>query len=107
MNRTISRDEIKARLDARAPITLVEALPQKHFDAGHLPGALNIPHDEVRSKAPEMLPDKDAFIVVYCASAACPNSRIATETLHRMGYSNAYEYAEGKQHWLESNYPLE
>lgn len=107
MTKTISREQIKARLDAREPIVLVEALPQKYFDSGHLPGALNIPHDEVRAKAQEMLPDKNAFIVVYCASTECRNSRIAASTLLQLGYVNAHEYVEGKQHWLEANYPVE
>lgn len=107
MPKTISREAIKAKLDARQPITLVEALPPKYFDAEHLPGALNIPHDEIRTKAPEMLPDKDAFIVVYCANTPCQNSKIAANTLQQMGYTNAHEYVEGKQHWLEANYPVE
>ena len=107
MPKTITREAIKAKLDARQPITLVEALPPRYFDAEHLPGALNIPHDEVRAKAPEMLPDKNAFIVVYCANTPCQNSKIAAKTLQQLGYINAYEYIEGKQHWLEANYPIE
>ena len=107
MPKTITREAIKAKLDARQPITLVEALPPRYFDAEHLPGALNIPHDEVRAKAPEMLPDKNAFIVVYCANTPCQNSKIAANTLQQMGYINAYEYVEGKQHWLEANFPIE
>ena len=107
MPKTISREAIKAKLDARQPIILIEALPSRYFDAEHLPGALNIPHDEVRAKAPEMLPDKNAFIVVYCANTPCQNSKIAANTLQQMGYINAYEYVEGKQHWLEANFPIE
>ena len=107
MPKTISREAIKAKLDARQPIILIEALPSRYFDAEHLPGALNIPHDEVRAKAPEMLPDKNAFIIVYCANTPCQNSKIAANTLQQMGYINAYEYVEGKQHWLEANFPIE
>ncbi|WP_428609735.1 rhodanese-like domain-containing protein [Sedimenticola sp.] len=54
-----------------------------------------------------MLPDKDALIVVYCASTECQNSRIATNTLQQMGYINAHEYVEGKRHWLEASFPVE
>jgi rhodanese-related sulfurtransferase len=107
MTQTISREQIKAKLDARESMILVEALPQKYFDAEHLPGAINIPHDEIRARAPVALPDKDALIVVYCASTECRNSRIAADTLRQMGYGNTYEYVEGKRHWLEANYPVE
>ena len=107
MAKTIMREQIKHKLDTQEPVTIVEALPPKYFDAKHLPGALNIPHDEIGHKAEEALPDKDAFIIVYCANTDCQNSKIATDTLHQMGYMNAFEYVEGKQHWLEANFPVE
>lgn len=108
MNKTtITREQIKEKLDTKEPMTIIEALPRKYFDAEHLPGALNIPHDEIQSYTPDMLPDKDAFIIVYCASTDCQNSKIATDTLKQIGYTNVVEYVEGKQHWLEANFPVE
>ena len=107
MKHTISRDQIKAKLESGEPITLVEALPRQYFDKHHLPGAINLPHDEVAERAAQLLPDRDALIVVYCASTDCKNSSIARDALQRMGYANALEYVEGKQDWLEAGYPLE
>lgn len=107
MTDTISRDDIKSHLDRNRPITLVEALPPKYFDQGHLPGAINIPHDRVRELAPALLPDKEAPIAVYCASASCRNSKLAAETLRSLGYGKVREYVEGKQDWVEAGLPLE
>lgn len=107
MTKTITREQVKEKLDTNEPVTIIEALPQKYFDAEHLPGALNIPHNEIQARASDMLADRDAFIVVYCASTDCRNSKIATDTLQQMGYTNAFEYVEGKQHWLEANFPVE
>lgn len=107
MTNTITREQIKQKIDSDESITIVEALPEKYFLAEHLPGAINIPHDKVKEKAPEMLPDKSAFIVVYCSNTACQNSRIATNLLRQMGYSSVYEYVEGKQNWLEAGLPVE
>lgn len=107
MTPAITREQIKKNLDSNVSMTIIEALPKKYFKSGHLPGALNIPHDEIRQKAPEMLADTDAFIVVYCASAECQNSKIAMNTLQQMGYSNVHEYVEGKNHWLEAGFPVE
>lgn len=107
MAQMITREQIKERLDSRTPTTIIEALPQSYFDTGHLPGAINLPHDEVREKAPQMLPDKDAFIVVYCANAECRNSAMAAETLRHLGYTQVHEYPEGKKHWREANFPVE
>jgi rhodanese-related sulfurtransferase len=47
MAQTITRDALKAKLDSKAGVVLVEALPEKYFRHSHLPGALNIPHDQI------------------------------------------------------------
>ena len=107
MKHTISREQIKNLLDSGEAITLVEALPRQYFAKNHLPGAINLPHDEVEERAADLLPDRDALIVVYCASTECRNSAIARAALERLGYSHVLEYVEGKQDWLEAGYPLE
>jgi rhodanese-related sulfurtransferase len=107
MTQTITRDEIKTLLDNGAPITIVEALPEKYFKHSHLPGAINIPHNQVGALAPAMLPNKEALIVVYCANTACQNSAIAARELSAMGYSDVREYVEGKQDWVDAGLPVE
>jgi rhodanese-related sulfurtransferase len=104
--RRIFRDDIRAHLQAATPMTLVEALPEKYYLEGHLPGAVHMPHDGVRELAEKVIPDKAAFIVVYCANTPCQNSRIAAQTLAAMGYVNVAEYQEGKQDWIEAGLPI-
>lgn len=107
MIRSIAREEITRHRTAGTPMILVEALPEKYYRDGHLPGALHMPHDQVRQLAAERLPDKDAFIVTYCANTACQNSRIAAQTLDALGYTNVAEYVEGKQDWVDAGFALE
>ena len=107
MTQTIERSEIKRLLDSGEPITIVEALPEKYFKQVHLPGALNMPHDQTRELAPSLLPDKDALIVVYCANEPCKNSTIASDELTAMGYRNVREYVGGKQDWIDAGMPVE
>lgn len=104
---TVTREQLHRRLQAGDPPTLVEALPERHYRDAHLPGAVNIPHDEIRSRAPAQLPDKDAAIVVYCANAACRNSRIAADALVDLGYSDVAVYEAGKEDWVEAGLPVE
>jgi rhodanese-related sulfurtransferase len=66
--KTISRDELKAKMDRKDDFVLVEALAKATYDHAHLPGAINIPPDHVAALAPTLLPDQNADIVVYCAS---------------------------------------
>lgn len=105
--RRIYRDDLLAHLQAKTAMHLVEALPEKYYLEGHLPGAIHLPHDEVRDLATKLLMSKDDFIVVYCASKSCQNSRIAAQTLAAMGYTNVAEYEEGKQDWIEARLPIE
>lgn len=104
--KTISRETLAARLDGPAPPTLVEALPEKYFRQWHLPNAVNINHDEVRQRAPELLPDKHAEIVVYCASATCQNSHMVANQLGALGYTNVAVYQGGKAEWEEAQLPV-
>lgn len=104
--KTISRDDLKARIDA-GDVTLVEALPAQHYEDQHLPGAININHDQVEELAPQLLPDRDAAIVTYCSNLACKNSGIAAAKLEALGYTNVAKYGEGKQDWLEAGLPVE
>lgn len=104
---TIGRAEIQALLDRRARLALVEALPPRYYLQGHLPGAVNLPHDQVVPLAPGLLPDKAATIVTYCAGPTCPNSTIAAKALIALGYADVRAYEGGKQDWIEAGLPIE
>ena len=105
-HQTITREELRRDLEA-GNATVVEALPQTYYDDAHLPGAINLPHEQVEDLAPQLLPSKSAKLVVYCANTACPNSTLAVRRLGRLGYTNVFEYVEGKQDWIDAGYPVE
>jgi rhodanese-related sulfurtransferase len=65
---TVSREELKGKMDRGENFTLVETLQEVAYKHEHLPGALNLPPDRVRELAPNLLPDKSAEIIVYCSS---------------------------------------
>jgi rhodanese-related sulfurtransferase len=44
---------------------LVDTLGEEYYRQSHLPGAINLPLEEI-DRAEEVLPDKEAEIVVYC-----------------------------------------
>lgn len=88
------------------PFTFVEALPRDHFDEGHLPGAVNIPLNQVDKLAPDLL-DKGDTVVVYCASYACKASTHVTRKLLELGYRNVLDYKGGKKEWKREGFKLE
>lgn len=63
---TISREDLQQKIDRGDRFTLVETLPEFMYKQRHLPGALNLPPNEVQQRAASVLPDKNAEIVVYC-----------------------------------------
>jgi rhodanese-related sulfurtransferase len=65
--KTISRDELSEKITRGERFQLVETLPVQSFHHAHLPGAINLPPDQVQTLAAQLLPDKSADIVVYCA----------------------------------------
>ncbi len=69
MTATIGREELKAKIDRGDDVVLVETLDPEYYEDAHLPGALNLPPDQIGELAPQILPDKDANIVVYCMSS--------------------------------------
>lgn len=102
----ISREELHQIVTTGEPVTLLEALGAAYFADAHLPGAFNMPPDQVDVLAPRLVPDLDAPIVVYC-SGTCRNSEIAAERLEDLGYGNVRVYLGGKEEWVEHGLPVE
>ena len=62
----ITRDELKVKMNRGEDFVLVDTMPERYYRHSHLPGAINLPADEVGERAGELLRDRDAGIVVYC-----------------------------------------
>jgi rhodanese-related sulfurtransferase len=68
MVQSISRDQLKQKIDRKDDFLLVETLPRVAYQHAHLPSAINLPPDQITELAPTLLPERNAEIVVYCAS---------------------------------------
>ena len=65
---TITRDELKRKMDRGDPFVLVDVLEPATYGRERLPDAVNIPWGHVAELAPRVIPDKSAEVVVYCSS---------------------------------------
>jgi len=101
--RTISRDELQAKLDAGDDVKLVMALHEWAFRAARIPGSLHLATVE---EAYDAL-DVDDEIVVYCSDAACVASQYAYRALVDRGYRNVRRYAGGLADWTAAGLPLD
>ena len=86
----ITAQEAKQIMDAETGYIILDTRAQDEYDAGHIPGAILLPHDEVLEKAESILTDKDQLILVYCRSGR--RSKLAAEDLVALGYTNIKEF---------------
>ncbi|MBI1425698.1 MAG: rhodanese-like domain-containing protein [Gammaproteobacteria bacterium] len=86
---------------------LIDTLPAAIFADGHLPGAINLPSDDILEQAPARLPNLDATLVVYCASATCKRASLSAGRLEQLGYTRIFHYEAGKMGWLAEGLTLE
>ncbi len=90
MYEQITAENAKKIMDSGEEHIILDVREQDEFDEGHITGAILIPYTEIENKAEEMLPDKDKLILVYCRSGR--RSKIAAESLAKLGYSNIKEF---------------
>ena len=88
--RQISMDEaVKMMRDEKDYIILDVRRPDEYAE-GHIPGAINIPNEEIGTAEIAELPDKSHLILVYCRSGR--RSKEASEKLVKLGYKNIVEF---------------
>ena len=90
MYEQITPEEAKKIMDSGEEHIILDTREQDEFDEGHIPGAILIPYTEIENNAIEMIPDKDKLILVYCRSGR--RSKIAAESLAKLGYTNVKEF---------------
>ena len=88
--RQISMDEaVKMMKDEKNYIILDVRRPDEYAE-GHIPGAINVPNEEIGSAEIAKLPNKSQLILVYCRSGR--RSKEASEKLVKLGYTNIVEF---------------
>lgn len=90
MYESISADKAKRIMDSDESAVILDVREKDEFDDGHIPGAILIPYDEVAMKAEDIIKDKDTTILIYCRSGR--RSKIASQTLVGLGYTNVKEF---------------
>jgi len=62
----ISREELRLKIDGGDKFFLFEVLPEPYYRKNHLPGALQLPPNDVVATVERLVPDKNADVVLYC-----------------------------------------
>jgi rhodanese-related sulfurtransferase/DNA-binding transcriptional ArsR family regulator len=98
----VGRDELVARA-SEGKVVILDVRPAEEFAAGHIPGALSVPLDQL-DVALSRLP-KRAEIVAYCRGPYCVLAPQAVQRLRANGYK-ARRLAEGLPEWRLAGLPV-
>ncbi|OUO92789.1 hypothetical protein B5F39_09955 [Cloacibacillus sp. An23] len=93
----INAQEAKEMIEGSAPVVLLDTRKVEEYNEGHIPGAIVISHESVKTELPKILPDKNATLVIYCRSGK--RATAATQDLVAEGYKNIYLYTGGMLDW--------
>jgi len=98
----ISARELRQRLGS-GEVILLDVRPAAEYDAGHLPGAISIPLDEVARRLDELPPDR--LVVAYCRGPYCVYADEALALLADAG-REVRRLEEGVAEWQAAGYQL-
>ena len=88
--RQISMDEAVKMMKDEKDYIILDARRPDEYAEGHIPGAINVPNEEIGTTDIAELPDKSQLILVYCRSGR--RSKEASEKLVKLGYTNIVEF---------------
>ena len=86
----ISQDVAKDMILKDGRLVIVDVRSKGEYVEGHIPGAVLIPNESIKDRKPELLPDVNQVILVYCRSGN--RSKQAAQKLANMGYKKVYEF---------------
>jgi rhodanese-related sulfurtransferase len=100
----IEPQALAERLESADPqLLILDVRSAAEFDAGHIPGAVNIPHDAIASRMSELGPAGARDVVVYCRSGR--RAALALATLKEAGFSRLFHLDGDYLRWSEETRP--
>ena len=86
----ITMSEAVKMMETEKNYIILDVRRADEFAEGHIPGAINVPNEEIGTAEIAKLPNKSQLILVYCRSGR--RSKEASEKLVKLGYTNIVEF---------------
>lgn len=99
----VDTDELLRRLTDGAAVVL-DVRPEPEYDAGHLPGAIHIPLEELNERIGEL--PRDHQVIAYCRGRYCVLAHDAVRLLNAEGL-DAVRASDGVLEWRVAGMPVE
>lgn len=99
----VGHDEL-LKMTQAGDAVVIDVRPPEEYQAGHIPGALNVPLSELPTRLKKLPQDQE--IVAYCRGAYCVLAFQAVEQLRQAGF-NARRLEDGFPEWKAGKRPIE
>ena len=96
--------DVRARLDRGERFHFVDVREDNEFTLDHAAGARHIGRGVLERDIENLIPDKDASIVLYCGGGY--RSALAADNLQKMGYTRVLSMDGGIRDWRSKGFPL-
>ena len=95
----VTPEDVDERLRRGDRFLILDVREDEEVEHGLVPGARHVTRGHLESRVEDVLTDKDAEVVVYCAGGV--RSAFATKTLEELGYSNVSSMSGGFTRWKD------
>lgn len=99
----VDRESLVERV-RNGEVTVLDVRPVEEYQAGHIPGAMSVPLDELKQKLADLPRDRE--IIAYCRGPYCVLAIKAVELLRQSGFK-AERLSEGLPDWRARGLPVE
>jgi len=102
---SISNQTLAEEIRSGKPPLILDVRTPEEFQAGHIPGAVNIPHDQLASRLSELPIAKSDQVVVHCELGG--RAAKAESVLVASGYTKVVDLQGHMKGWRESGLPVQ
>jgi rhodanese-related sulfurtransferase len=103
--KTLNVHELKNAMDANNCLCLIDVREPDEWQEMRIPGAINIPKDQLALEIKQLIKEKDHPIYLHCRGGV--RSLYAAQSLSELGYHEVYSIDGGIIEWAIFGYPIE
>jgi phage shock protein E len=101
----IGQEALLEKMAGGEGLLVLDVRTAREFADGHVPGAVNISHDELESRLAELDADRDTEVVVYCRSGR--RAELALDLLAKAGFMRLSHLEGDFLAWSAADRPVE
>ena len=103
----INAEETRSWMTGSKKVVLIDTRTHEEYQQAHLPGAISIPAERMKTEAAKLPRNKTTPLIFYCRGLGCSLSRTAAGAAVGMGYTYLMIYQAGMPDWLLKGYPVQ